>query len=86
MNWNMQALIIIIVSSPFQNKRFREIINRDLHLYAAAQGKAEKSAIVSKAMDIIRKASPNGSFVKLEKGVWFEVSGRYAREKVGTFG
>lgn len=37
-------------------------------------------------MDIIRKASPDGSFVKLEKGVWFEVSGRYAREKVGTSG
>ena len=56
-----------------------------MHLYAAAPGKAEKSAIVSKAMDIIRKASPDGSFVKLEKGVWFEVSGRYAREKVGAW-
>lgn len=67
------------------NKRFREIINKYLLAYAAAPGKSEKSMIVSKAMDIIREASPHGSFVKEEKGVWYEVSGRYAREKVGAW-
>lgn len=56
------------------NKRFRLIINKYLDNYADAPGKSEKSAIVSKAMSIIREASPEGAFVKCEKGVWFEVS------------
>lgn len=67
------------------NKRFRQIINKYLDDYAAAPGKSEKSAIVSKAMNIIRKASPQGAFVKCENGIWFEVSSRYAREKVGAW-
>lgn len=67
------------------NKRFRQIINKFLESYAAAPGKSEKSAIVSKAMNIIREASPQGAFVKCEKGIWFEVSTRYAREKVGAW-
>ena len=67
------------------NKRFRQIINKFLDDYADAPGKSEKSAIVSKAMNIIREASPEGAFVKCEKGVWFEVSSRYAREKVGAW-
>lgn len=67
------------------NKRFRQIINKFLESYAAAPGKSEKSAIVSKAMNIIREASPQGAFVKCEKGFWFEVSTRYAREKVGAW-
>jgi hypothetical protein len=36
-------------------------------------------------MEIIRKASPEGAFIKLENGRWFEVSERYAREKVGAW-
>lgn len=67
------------------NKRFRKIINKFLDEYAEAPGKSEKSNIVSKAMNIIREASPEGAFVKCEKGVWFEVSSRYAREKVGAW-
>jgi len=64
---------------------FRTIINKNLKEYASAKGKSEKGAIVSRSMDIIRKASPEGSFVKQEKGMWFEVSGRYAREKCGAW-
>ncbi|CAB9522594.1 Nitrilase family, member 2 [Seminavis robusta] len=67
------------------NKRFREIINKYLDEYADAPGKSEKSKIVSKAMSIIREASPQGAFVKCENGVWWEVSSRYAREKVGAW-
>ena len=65
-----------------QNKRFRGVINSFLNEYTAAPGKSEKSKIVTKALNIVRKASPEGAFVKLEKGKWHEVSLRYAREKV----
>lgn len=67
------------------NKRFREIINKYLNDYAAAGGKSQKSAIVSKAMNIIKESCPDGAFIKQERGVWFEVSTRYAREKVGAW-
>ena len=66
-----------------QNKRFRVIINNFLEEYTEAHGKSEKSKLVSKAMDIIREKCPKGAFVKREKGQWYEVSPRYAREKVG---
>lgn len=64
-----------------QNKRFREIINGFLNEYTAAPGKSGKSKIVSKAMDIIREACPDGgAFVKQgNDGKWFEVSPRNAR-------
>lgn len=69
----------------YQNKRFRVIINSMLEEYTEAHGKSEKSKLVTKAMDIIREKSPEGAFVKREKGHWYEVSPRYAREKVGMF-
>lgn len=40
---------------------------------------------MSKAMNIIKESCPDGAFVKQEKGIWFEVSTRYAREKVGAW-
>ena len=64
------------------NKRFREIINGHLDEYTRAPGKSEKSRSVTKALNIVRKASPMGAFVKFEKGKWFEVPNQYAREKV----
>jgi len=78
-------LTILLILFYSQNKRFREIINSYLDEYTAASGKSEKSRIVTRAMNIIREKSPGGSFVKKEKGIWYEVSLRYAREKVGAW-
>jgi hypothetical protein len=52
--------------------------------YAEADSKAEKGKIVSKVLDIIREASPEGAFVTYENGSWYEVSERIAREKIGA--
>lgn len=67
------------------NKRFRVIITKFLKEYTETVGKSDKSKIVTKAMGIIRERSPQGAFVKKEKGQWYEVSPRYAREKVGAW-
>jgi hypothetical protein len=55
-----------------------------LNEYEDADDKADKSKVVSKVLDIVRSASPEGSFVTFEKGRWYEVSDRVAREKVGA--
>jgi hypothetical protein len=36
-------------------------------------------------MGMIREASPEGAFIKYENDSWYEVSDRYAREKVGAW-
>ena len=66
------------------NRRFRVTVKMFLNEYAEADGKAEKSRVVSNILDIIREASPEGSFVTFEKGRWYEVSDRVAREKIGA--
>lgn len=50
--------------------------------YAAAQGKIEKSIIVSNIIKMIRNNSPNGGFVKLVAGHWYEIGTSNARERV----
>jgi hypothetical protein len=67
------------------NSRFRVICKMHAEEYRTAQTKNEKSYVVSNVMKILRNACPVGSFVTLEKGRWWEVSDRTAREKVGTF-
>lgn len=65
------------------NRRFRVILEMKLKSYAKAKSKLEKSLIVSNVIDTIREASPVGSFVKQERGQWYEVSDSIARERVG---
>jgi hypothetical protein len=36
-------------------------------------------------MDIIQKDCPEAPFVKLEKGRWYSVGERTAREKIGSY-
>ena len=40
--------------------------------------------IVTKVINIVKEACPIGAFVKYEKGDWFSVGERAAREKVGA--
>jgi hypothetical protein len=67
------------------NSRFRVICKMHAEEFRNAQSKHEKSYVVSNVMKILSSACPVGSFVTLEKGRWWEVSDRTAREKVGTF-
>lgn len=65
------------------NKRFRGVIEARVDKYASAANKFEKTVIVSQIVDEVRQASPQGGFVRLENGKWFEVGDNVAREKVG---
>jgi hypothetical protein len=50
--------------------------------YSQAESKGIKSALVFGIVAMIRRAG--GHFCKYEKGAWFEVGDRYAREKVSA--
>ncbi|GAX11426.1 hypothetical protein FisN_22Lh111 [Fistulifera solaris] len=65
------------------NQHFRSLIESYIHEYEKAVTKLDKSAIVSKVVEDIRSASPDGGFVKIEGGRWFEVGDHNAREKTG---
>ena len=65
------------------NVAFRTYIENSIETYAEATTKLEKSIVVSKIVEAIRSASPEGGFVKKENGRWYEVGDHMAREKVG---
>jgi len=66
------------------NVKFRNTILAYLTRYKAAETKAQKSNIICEIIDLVRKDSPNGGFVKKDEpsGRWFEVGNFLAREKV----
>jgi hypothetical protein len=67
------------------NKRLKVIASTFLDEYSqAAESRIDKSIIVSKIVDMIRDATPQGAFVKQEDGIWWEVSDHVARERVGS--
>ena len=65
------------------NQHFRLLIESHIHEYEKAVTKLDKSAIVSKIVEGIRRSSPEGGFVKMEAGRWYEVGDHNAREKTG---
>ena len=67
------------------NRRLRVLVKNFIPQYNQANGKLEKSFIVTKVMNIIREACPVGGFVALENGRWWQVSERTSREKVGSY-
>lgn len=67
------------------NRRLRVLVKNFIGQYSQADGKLEKSFIVTKVMNIIREACPIGAFVAMEKGRWWQVSERTSREKVGSY-
>jgi hypothetical protein len=69
-------------SSP-GNNRLKKIVNGYFKPYSEARQKVEKTAIVSSIVGSIKRAAPNGAFVKCEGGMWWEVEDSVAREKVG---
>jgi hypothetical protein len=56
------------------NKRYREIIDRNLSDYIEAENKIEKSAIVMKIVEEVRCDAPAG-FVRYcdEESLWYEI-------------
>ena len=64
------------------NLAFQSIIDEHLSEYSSAPGKIEKSIIVSDIIEAIRRKSPNGGFVKLVGGQWYEIGSLAARERV----
>ena len=66
------------------NLAFRKLVNSKLDEYSMARSKLQKSAIVTDIVDMIRRGSPEGGFVKEKNGEWYEVGDHIAREKTGT--
>jgi hypothetical protein len=62
---------------------FQSIVEKSAEKYAKAEGRLGKSIIVSEIIDTVRRQSPNGGFVKQDRGKWFEVGDWSARERVG---
>lgn len=65
------------------NKRFRDLVRLHQENYANAVCKYHKSKIVSHIVNTVHQQSPQGGFVRLIKGVWYEIGERAAKEKVG---
>ena len=64
--------------------RLRMIAAKFLEEYSQATTKIEKSAIVSKIVEIVQKGCPDGgAFIRFADGRWWEVDSSKAREKVG---
>jgi hypothetical protein len=66
------------------NVAFRKLVEQNKQAYASASNcKDAKSKVVTRIINTVRRASPDGGFVKKIDGVWYAVSDRHAREKVG---
>ena len=65
------------------NHRFRKLASVFVEKYSQAESKTTKSALVFNIVTTIRQAG--GHFCKYEKGTWFEVGDRCAREKVSAY-
>ena len=63
-----------------RNHCFRILTSTFVERYYRAESKTAKSAFVYNIVTLIREAG--GHFCKYEKGSWFEVGDRCAREKV----
>jgi hypothetical protein len=65
------------------NQRFRKLAGTFVERYSGADSKIAKSALVLNIVTMIRQSG--GHFCRYEKGTWFEVGDRCAREKVSAF-
>jgi hypothetical protein len=65
------------------NRRLKMIVTQSLQQYSEARSKLDKSATVSRIVNMVKQAAPEGAFVKFEQGHWWQVEDGVAREKVG---
>ena len=52
--------------------------------YLAAKSPTERSRIIAKVRDLMKEICPVGSFIRVEKGVYYELSDKACREKVSA--
>lgn len=64
------------------NTWFRSIVQEQA-LYYKNANKVTKSLAVTSIVETVRKASPEGSFIRKVNGRWHEVAEGVARERVG---
>lgn len=80
-------LIIFSSYSSVGNRRFRLCIENNLHAYAKAKTKHQRSVLVTSIVDAIKESqtSGRGGFVRKDPATarWYEVADKTAREKVG---
>ena len=65
------------------NRRLRVLAVTLLPQYKQCTNKIDKTAVVSRLVDMVREACPTGAFVKQIDGRWWECDGHACREKVG---
>ena len=66
------------------NANFRALVKSHMEEYNMARNKMQKSMIVSRIVDQVRRESPSGGFVRQDdKGTWCQVTDSIARERVG---
>jgi hypothetical protein len=66
------------------NCRMKTIVDAHLQQYNEATDKLEKTAIVTEVYNQVRAAAAIGHFVTMEKGRYYEVGERTARERIGA--
>jgi hypothetical protein len=72
-----------ICTDAMGNRRLRVLACTVLPEYIECSNKVDKTAAVTRLVDMIRGACPTGAFVRHTEGRWWEVDGHAAREKVG---
>lgn len=65
------------------NRRLRVLALTVLPQYKQCTNKIDKTAVVTRLVDMVREACPTGAFVKQINGRWWECDGHACREKVG---
>lgn len=54
------------------NVRYQQIVESYMDRYVSATSKLQKMSIISEIVTKVRFSSPNGGFVKLKDGRWYE--------------
>lgn len=67
------------------NRNFRQVVDDHIKVYTRASTRAEKSVIIIRVVDIVRRRSPLGGFIRFCKKTkrYLEIGDARAREKVG---
>ncbi|KAG7367576.1 hypothetical protein IV203_030247 [Nitzschia inconspicua] len=68
-----------------RNERFRMLIEKYAPIYDELSTKYQKSGIIGKIVNEVRRKSPGAGFVRKDfySGRWFEIGNEKARDKVG---
>lgn len=72
-----------VSKNHFGNKLFRNLVQDSVEDYFTAETESAKSLVVSRIVEVIRKLSPEGGFVRQDQqGTWYDVGDQFARNKI----